>query len=80
MNNELKTKNFFIQVNIGDEAQKAGSPINETLDLYEYATSENLDIKGLMCIPPLAKEPDIYFKKMRDLRESLTPEMIWTFL
>lgn len=76
LNNELKTKNFFIQVNIGDEAQKAGSPINETLDLYEYATSENLDIKGLMCIPPLAEEPDIYFKKMIELRDSINPEMI----
>ena len=54
-NNKFKTKNFFIQVNIGEESQKAGISINETLDLYQYAISENLKISGLMCIHLLIK-------------------------
>ena len=39
---KLKTKNYYIQVNIGEESQKAGTSINETRDLYQYAISENL--------------------------------------
>ena len=75
-NNKFKTKNFFIQVNIGEEPQKAGISINETLDLYKYAISENLKISGLMCIPPLDKNPDSYFKKMIELRDLINPKLM----
>ena len=75
-NNKFKTKNFFIQVNIGEESQKAGISINETLDLYQYAISENLKISGLMCIPPLDKNPDSYFKKMIELRDHINPKLM----
>ena len=49
----LNTK-FFIQVNIGDEDQKSGIPKNEILDFYNYCKSLDLNILGLMCIPPLS--------------------------
>ena len=75
-NNKFKTKNFFIQVNVGEEPQKAGISINETLDLYKYAISENLKISGLMCIPPLDKNPDSYFKKMIELRDLINPKLM----
>lgn len=75
-NNKVKTKNFFIQVNIGEETQKAGISINETIDLYKYAVSENLKISGLMCIPPLDKSPDNYFKKMIELRDFINPKLM----
>ena len=75
-NNKFKTKNFFIQVNVGEEPQKAGISINETLDLYKYAISENLKISGLMCIPPLDKNPDSYFKKMIELRDIINPKLM----
>ena len=75
-NNKVKTKNFFIQVNIGEESQKAGISINETIDLYKYAVSENLKISGLMCIPPLDKSPDNYFKKMIELRDFINPKLM----
>ena len=71
----LKTKNFFIQVNVGNESQKAGVSINETIDLYKYAISENLNISGLMCIPPLEEKPDRYFKKMIDLRDNIKKDL-----
>tara|TARA_Y100001935_G_C17179950_1_gene444608 strand:- start:185 stop:817 length:633 start_codon:yes stop_codon:yes gene_type:complete len=71
----LKTKNFFIQVNVGNESQKAGVSINETIDLYKYAISENLNITGLMCIPPLEEKPDRYFKKMIDLRDNIKKDL-----
>ncbi len=65
---ELK---IFIQVNIGDEQQKSG--INKSLvsDLYKYCKFLNLNVVGLMCIPPLEKPSDIFFKEMSILNEDL---------
>ncbi len=74
-NYKFKTKNFFIQVNIGDEPQKAGVSLNETRDLYEYAISKNLKISGLMCIPPFDEKPNSYFKKMIELRDSINKDL-----
>ncbi len=70
-NINIKTRDFFIQVNIGEESQKAGVSLNETKDLYEYAISEKLKISGLMCIPPFDQKPDNYFKKMSYLRDNI---------
>ena len=72
---KIKTKNYYIQVNIGEESQKAGTSINETKDLYQYAISENLEISGLMCIPPFEVKPNSYFKKMIELRDDLDPKL-----
>ena len=45
---------LFIQVNTGEEEQKAGIPPKEFEDFYYFCTKEqNLNICGLMCIPPL---------------------------
>lgn len=74
-NNIFKTKNYFIQVNVGDESQKAGVSLEDTLELYDYAISENLNISGLMCIPPFEKNPKIYFQKMIDLRDKIKKDL-----
>ncbi len=59
---------IFIQVNIGSEVQKNGVDIN---DLKEFVNTckvnLNLNIIGLMCIPPVNKDQKIYFAKMLDL-------------
>ena len=74
-NSFLKTKNYFIQVNVGDESQKAGVSVDETLDLYEYAISENLNISGLMCIPPFEENPNRHFQKMINLRDQINKNL-----
>jgi len=66
----LNTK-FFIQVNIGDEDQKSGIPKNEILDFYNYCKSIDLNILGLMCIPPIDKDSKSYFKEMNFLNKKL---------
>ena len=66
----LNTK-LFIQVNIGDEDQKSGIPKNEILDFYNYCKSINLNILGLMCIPPIDKDSKYYFKEMNILNKKL---------
>lgn len=62
---------IFIQVNIGSEEQKSGVSVEELEDLYKFSASLNLDVIGLMCIPPENKNPDDYFKKLNSLNNSL---------
>ena len=64
-------KNFFIQVNIGNEEQKSGISENQLSDFYNYCKSLKLNILGLMCIPPFNENSEKYFKKMRELNDKL---------
>jgi len=64
-----KSIKIFIQVNIGNEDQKSGIDKDKTINLYEYCKKLNLDIMGLMCIPPANKDPDRYFKEMNILKQ-----------
>ena len=66
-----KSLKIFIQVNIGNENQKNGiDPIN-LKDFYLKCKNDfNLDIIGLMCIPPQT-DVENYFKKMQSLNKSL---------
>jgi len=59
---------YFIQVNIGNELQKSGVSLNELPELVSYCITElNLNIVGLMCIPPVNKKPDDFFVLLRAL-------------
>ena len=66
----LKAK-LFIQVNIGNEDQKSGVSKNEVHDFYNYCKSLNLDVIGLMCIPPFNEDAKKYFEEMNDLNKKL---------
>ena len=67
----LRTKNFFIQVNIGNEIQKSGISTFELPGLYDYASELGLNVVGLMCIPPNDLEPEKYFEKMVRIKDRL---------
>ena len=55
-----KTLKYFIQVNIGNEIQKSGIPVNELDPFYNYCTKElNLDVIGLMVLPPNNKNTNL---------------------
>ena len=70
-----KKVNYFIQVNIGNEIQKSGIPINELDAFYNYCINEvNLNIIGLMVIPPFTENADKYFKSLNELNKSLALE------
>ena len=71
----IKTKNFYLQVNIGDEPQKSGIDIDHLPELYDKCLKFNLNVTGLMCIPPVNSQPDLYFEKMLSLREDLNPKL-----
>ena len=72
---KIKTNDYFIQVNIGQELQKSGVLPNEAKELYKFAISKNLNIAGLMCIPPFDEEPNEYFEKMCILRDDINPKL-----
>lgn len=59
----------FIQVNTGDEAQKAGVSITELPALLEYCRTQGLTIRGLMCIPPVDEPPAPHFALLRQLAQ-----------
>jgi len=68
LNSEKKIK-YFIQINIGNEVQKAG--INNSLAKEFIAfckTDLKLNIIGLMCIPPINLDPSPFFEKMQQLK------------
>jgi pyridoxal phosphate enzyme (YggS family) len=61
---------IFIQVNIGEESQKSGINISDIEKLVFYCKKVNLDLTGLMCIPPSNIDPEKYFLKMSKLNKS----------
>ena len=70
-NNEKKLK-YFIQVNIGNEAQKSGVPISDLEDFFNYCSKEKrLSILGLMIIPPNDNNHKKYFEHLNFLNKSL---------
>ena len=60
----------FLQVNIGDENQKSGINKNEISKYVTCCKDVGLDLIGLMCIPPLNIDPEIYFKEMKKLNDA----------
>ena len=71
----IKTKKFFIQVNIGDESQKSGVSVKDLRDLYDYSIDRKLNIHGLMCIPPNILDPKDHFKEMINLRDKINSQL-----
>ena len=66
-----KKLNYFIQVNIGNESQKSGISVKDLPSFLKYCTIENnLNVIGLMVLPPQDKK-DNYFLKMQNLSNSL---------
>ena len=61
---------IFIQINIGNEKQKSGINKIELEDLVSYCKKINLDVIGLMCIPPAGKDASVYFKEINLLNNS----------
>ena len=66
-----KKVKIFLQVNIGDEDQKSGINKNDLNKLVSYSKKLDLDLVGLMCIPPANIEPEDYFNEMKQLNNNL---------
>lgn len=63
-----KKLKYFIQINIGSEMQKSGIHINELKNFLNFCKKENnLNIIGLMCLPPIETDPVKYFLQLRNM-------------
>ena len=74
--NEQVKKNFkpkiFLQINIGDEQQKSGVDFKDAANLYTKIKNDfDLDIVGLMCIPPNVTNTKPFFEKMNQISKIL---------
>ena len=63
---------IFIQVNIGNEDQKSGVNKNEINELISYCKQINLDLIGLMCIPPANRDTQKYFEEMHLINKNFS--------
>ncbi|WP_048193030.1 YggS family pyridoxal phosphate-dependent enzyme [Methanococcoides methylutens] len=69
-----KVQKVFLQINIGNEPQKFGFGSDEIGQvLTEIHSLKNVDVKGLMCIPPYVspEQTRSYFKKMKALFDEM---------
>ena len=58
---------IFIQVNLGEEEQKNGINLKDLDNFYyECKKNLNLDITGLMCLPPQNENPEKFFQKLKE--------------
>lgn len=63
---------YFIQVNLGMESQKSGIPLSQVDDFFSYCTKEmNLNVIGLMAIPPNDGHEEKHFKYLYEANSSL---------
>ena len=68
--NSLRKLKYFIQVNIGNEPQKGGISISSIPLFLKYCKEKrNLNVVGLMCIPPINFPADEYFIKLKKLAD-----------
>ena len=62
---------IFIQVNIAGEVQKSGIDKDSLKDFYSFCINLNLDVVGLMCIPPLNQDSTEFFQELKLLNNNL---------
>jgi len=72
MAKQQRTLKLFVQVNTGEEPQKAGVMPREAKAFVEFCRSDlKLPLTGLMCIPPVDEEPAVHFAFLAKLAKEL---------
>lgn len=68
-------QDVLLQVNIGDETTKAGCAVDELSELAHFCGElKNLNVRGLMCLPPASENIEdsrVHFCRLRELRDEL---------
>lgn len=66
---EGHTPEIFVQVNTGDEAQKAGVALDDADELIALCRDLGLNLVGLMCIPPVDEPPSLHFALLKKIAD-----------
>ena len=70
MSRQGRTPNCFVQINTGEEAQKAGiSPKEADAFIAQCRREFELPVAGLMCIPPVDEEPAMHFALLEKIAD-----------
>ncbi len=77
MDRQDRRPSLFVQVNTGEEPQKAGVPPAEAEAFVAWCRGElDLPVTGLMCIPPVDEEPALHFALLAEMaRRAGLPEL-----
>jgi pyridoxal phosphate enzyme (YggS family) len=62
-----KKLQYFIQVNIAKEIQKSGIQEEDLNELITFCRKVDLNVIGLMCIPPVTGNSSVLFKRLQQL-------------
>ena len=63
-----KTIKYFIQVNLAGENHKNGIEVNYANEFIKFCINDlSLQIIGLMCVPPINQNSDLYFSKLKKI-------------
>ena len=60
---------LFVQVNTGDESQKAGVSVDDVDDFVAECQSLKLPLQGLMCLPPVGETPSLHFALLKKIAD-----------
>ena len=64
----FRTTRFYVQINTGEEPQKAGIFPRDADGFIDYCKNVlNLPVEGLMCIPPVAEDAALHFALLRTI-------------
>ena len=66
-----KNPKIFIQINIGNEDQKAGITKERLMEFYKFCKNLKLNIIGTMCIPPNNNNTENFFSQMNMINQKL---------
>lgn len=66
-----KKPTMLVQVNTGEEPQKAGAPPRDVADLLAHCRTIGLPISGLMCVPPEGENPAPHFALLKKMADTL---------
>ena len=67
-----KKLKIFIQLNIGNEEHKTGITPNKLNEFYKICINDlNINIIGLMCLPPNNQDSNQYFLEMKKLKQTI---------
>ncbi len=70
-------RKYFIQINTGNEPQKSGVMLSDANKfISECLESYNLNIVGLMCIPPINEDPKRHFSTLAELAKNFNLSLL----
>ncbi|MDA8585392.1 YggS family pyridoxal phosphate-dependent enzyme [Rhodobacteraceae bacterium] len=64
-----KCPELFVQVNTGDEDQKAGVSLDDVDALVAECRSLDLPVRGLMCLPPVGEAASLHFALLKKVAD-----------